>query len=540
MSNYCYRSSRTVTSTLARYQAELESLAKDENPLEKRYLEVAKDVDQFLSRLSPFKYLDNKFAINSINQRLHEQKQRFSTVKKGDSLGKPVQDSLPIQKSEALTESLDMRDDESVSFWKKVGFGVLIALLVITPFALMYSSTIGASQHGEQQASFNENCQDCEEISSILPNSITEVEESRSLQMPVPPPIEMEKVTDEFSTGMNENVFEDREPEQSAGKEEPPEASLEFVEELIFLDDLIEESDSNEQKAEQLIGLEEMIQAEGPVPQNSLPPSSICVLTSYTSDNKERLAMSQLVANDQRKYASERGYHYLEYPENMAKGNEPYWSKIASINHILNNKEQSLSSLPKWIVWLDDDAVVQDHGVKIEDVIRHYEEENPELKVIITEDAMSHVLPHIPLNTGVMFIKNDEWSKEFFQKAWETRNEQVPGERYTYANCPAQSCLHEQQVITELRKREGLDRQVMIIPQRDKWAINTFCRENHYDVKRNMHLRYNADKFSARCREGDFISQCTGLATSGISEWGDSSSPENLRLKCIQQVLKTD
>lgn len=260
-----------------------------------------------------------------------------------------------------------------------------------------------------------------------------------------------------------------------------------------------------------------------------------CLLTSYTTDNPERLEMSQLVVANHKKYAEKHGYRYLEYPENLAKGDEPYWSKIAAVNRILNGEEETLKCPPKWVVWLDDDAVIGDQMVQIDDVIAHYEAENPDVKVIITEDAMSHIFPHIPLNTGVMLIKNDDWSRTFFQKVWEKRNTRAFGQSYTYASCPNQSCLHEQQVISDLRETEGLENEIQVIPQRDRWAMNTFCRLNHYDIKRDMDLDYDADLPSSRCQKGDFISQCTGLATQGHVQGRPYG--ENLRLRCIEQLV---
>lgn len=283
--------------------------------------------------------------------------------------------------------------------------------------------------------------------------------------------------------------------------------------------------------------------------------SKICLLTAYTSDNSERLEMSQKVAANQRDYSNLKGYDYLEYTNNLAVETdpvtgstikwEPYWSKIAAVNKILNSKESALEDKPEWIIWLDDDAVITNPDINMEDVIAHYTKGQQDLNFFVTTDSMSHILQGIPLNSAVLFIKNNDWSRKFFAKVWEMRKTRVPGESYTYGNCPHQSCLHEQQAITDLLKYEEFKSHARIIPQRDPFypvGINTFVRENHIDLNRhNMFLNYDGDKASTRGQEGDFIQQCTGLATRAkkVDAQGNRElGVRNLRLECINKLLK--
>lgn len=269
---------------------------------------------------------------------------------------------------------------------------------------------------------------------------------------------------------------------------------------------------------------------------------SICLFTSYTSDNRQRLVLSERVSANQQEYSKVRGYKYLEYPENLAvegsKKYEPYWSKIAGLNRILNGQEPSLKEKPDWIVWLDDDAIISNHNIKFEDVIAHYGG-NEETYFIVTEDAESYKNKNIPLNSAVLIVKNNNWSRKFFKKVWEMKDKTIPGTSHTYGDCKNQSCLHEQQAISELlRDRPARAKHVRIIPQKDQqngWGINTFHRWPHHDLNRNnLNLAYE-DPPRVLWHKGDFIGQCTGLSTYGYDQ--TSRSPRNLRLECVDQLI---
>lgn len=275
----------------------------------------------------------------------------------------------------------------------------------------------------------------------------------------------------------------------------------------------------------------------------------ICVFTSYSAHTQERMQASRMVANNQQAFSEKNGYTYRVYEENLALETdpeagdvafEPYWSKIAGINMILNNQEPSIKDTPEWIIWMDDDAIISNPDFRFEDVLHHYTSQQEDLNFIVTTDSLSHVIESVPLNSAVLFIRNNDWSRDFFRQVWEMRNTKVEGKPYTYGTCPNQECLHEQQAITNLLFNDPeLAEHARIIPQRDYydpvdgWGINTFRRESHYDVARNQHLVYSRDQYQAKA--GDFIQQCTGLATQGYTT--ENTNIRNLRFDCIKQVI---
>lgn len=270
--------------------------------------------------------------------------------------------------------------------------------------------------------------------------------------------------------------------------------------------------------------------------------SEIHVFTSYTRQ-PERLAMSQKVMTNQLSYCKKQGYQYEVYEKNLADlgpsdSSLPYWSKIAGMNHLLNDK----ASNAKWFLWLDDDAIVLNQQVRIEDVIRQYGQ-NPNHHVIVTEDVPQATTN---MNTGVLIVRNSDESRAFFQDIWKMRHETINvgmGLGYRYSSCPEQRCFHEQKAMHDLlRQKPHYQDIVNIIPQRaNGLGINTFKRFDHFDDDRSDPKTGNAplpliyDDKTSVCKDGDFICQCTGLAMNGRRNLKDK--PTNLRAECIDDLL---
>jgi len=285
-----------------------------------------------------------------------------------------------------------------------------------------------------------------------------------------------------------------------------------------------------------------------PEQQHLFKNPKIALLTAYTLDNPNRVRLSKAVSHNQHEYADRCGYQYVEHERNLAvektqEGTEivwePYWAKIVGINRILEAKEEAIGVQPEWIVWLDDDAIIGNKEIRFEDIIMQHTKDNPDIHVIITQDSMSHQIPSIPLNSAVLIIKNNQWSREFFQRVWAMRNVNVPGQSYTYGNCKNQICLHEQQAITDIYQSDrGVQAHLKIVSQRNEHTrvgMNTFSRETHYDVKRGFTVNYDNDLPSSKAQTGDFIIQCTGLATQGTLS--GSQEVRNLREECVMREL---
>jgi hypothetical protein len=280
----------------------------------------------------------------------------------------------------------------------------------------------------------------------------------------------------------------------------------------------------------------------GPTPDTQANSDAIQLFTSYTTGNPSRLEMSRKVRDNHIAYCQKHGYKYDVYEKNLADTGSsdsslPYWSKIAGINRFL---ESGLRNGSSWIVWMDDDEVILDGKIRMEQWIQDHGGKDPNIHVIVTEDSQ------MELNTGVLIVRNSDVSRKFFKELWEMRH--LPSSRnqaFSYSQCPAQSCCHEQEAMIDLLKtRPEYHEFVHIIPQTgaDGIGINTFERFNHYDGDRSdpwtkkypMHLQYN-DPDKSRCKSGDFACQCTGLATNGQRQRADPFT--NLRAECIDSLL---
>ena len=107
---------------------------------------------------------------------------------------------------------------------------------------------------------------------------------------------------------------------------------------------------------------------------------SICLVTAYIPDPS--LKYPEIVVKNHQTYAELQGYQNIVITKPMVdKTVAGYWTKIVAINRVLGKEEGLTTVTPDWIVWLDSDAVVMDLNVRIEDVIRHYQNINPKLEV---------------------------------------------------------------------------------------------------------------------------------------------------------------
>lgn len=269
----------------------------------------------------------------------------------------------------------------------------------------------------------------------------------------------------------------------------------------------------------------------------------ITLVTGYTTENSNRLKMSQKVVKNQQGYATKQGYKYLEYKSNLAKGYEPYWSKIAIINAWLDANKMDGSN--KWLVWLDDDMIIMDSSIKAEDLINKYAKNDE--SVIVAKDALAwNGDSKTSINTGILFVKNTQQSREFFQNIWDKRNDKFTsrdGITTTLGKCEDQICLHEQAAMAELLKDEkDKYNYVSVIDQRgdDNVGVNTFIREKFYYSQKSgqeYYSSYYSDPDNSIASPGDFAAQFTGIPITGKRVRGEEDS--NLRLETAEVILKT-
>lgn len=290
---------------------------------------------------------------------------------------------------------------------------------------------------------------------------------------------------------------------------------------------------------------------------------SFRIITSYTSDKPERLAMTNIVLKNQESYAKVHGYEYQPYINKGLKGCEnpnfyssgckpktcePHWHKIKLIVDWL--KTPNSSEKEEWILWLDDDMMVTNQNWKLEGIVDSLRE-GRDTSIIVTKDAQEW---HggdkaASINTGLLLVRKDPNSLAFFRELWKRRNEPF-GYESTYGTCKNQSCLHEQDRMAEILYKypDIINSVVTITPQRPsiynsqmtQLALNTFARGDCYiDYNRNMRLDYSGDDPNGRWIQGDFASQCTGLPLWGkLCEAAHYIPTQNFRLDCVKELAE--
>jgi hypothetical protein len=140
------------------------------------------------------------------------------------------------------------------------------------------------------------------------------------------------------------------------------------------------------------------------------------------------------------KYCQKHGYDFVY--ETESSPNAVYdgtrdipWFKVKLILKLLQNKEYD------FIVWNDADSVITNDKIKLEDKITKYLGDKD---VLVAKDWMS------TLNTGTMFIRNTQFSKDILQETWNNK-EDFPAD------------LHEQASLGDIYTRNVLKSQEHIV-----------------------------------------------------------------------------
>ncbi len=102
-------------------------------------------------------------------------------------------------------------------------------------------------------------------------------------------------------------------------------------------------------------------------------------------------------------YAKKYNYGVIIYNQQLNDNVYPCWNKIASI--LVN------LSKCKYLVWIDADAIISNFSVPIDTFIK----KDPKKDLYLCNDIY---IDKECINSGVMIIKNTEWSYNLFKKVW--------------------------------------------------------------------------------------------------------------------------
>jgi hypothetical protein len=119
------------------------------------------------------------------------------------------------------------------------------------------------------------------------------------------------------------------------------------------------------------------------------------IITAFTKNYQPYIDISSPILD---KYCTKHNYekHIYEIPDNYSR--PVSWYKVEQLlNHINTNSGFSL--------WLDTDTIIINSDFKLDSIVS-------ENKFIYISKDMNNI------NAGVMMIKNNTYSYEFFQKVW--------------------------------------------------------------------------------------------------------------------------
>lgn len=151
-----------------------------------------------------------------------------------------------------------------------------------------------------------------------------------------------------------------------------------------------------------------------PRPSNHLNSSRIAIVTySGTGVPSHGANLSNHVSSI---YSSTHGYQFWESGEKLLSRDwrawessldsqvyhkKNHWAKIVAIYDALERKDV------EWVFWLDSDAIFMRHDIRLESFIP------PEpIDFVVSKDSSTHI------NTGVMLLRNTEWSRRFLRDCW--------------------------------------------------------------------------------------------------------------------------
>ena len=117
------------------------------------------------------------------------------------------------------------------------------------------------------------------------------------------------------------------------------------------------------------------------------------------------------VLDGQKKYCESYGYDYINYEYLIDESIPAQWNKILIIKKILPHYD--------WIMWIDADAIIMNHNVKLESII----DNNYDL--IVNKVYCSELFPKSKynINTGVFLIRNCDWSIDFLDNVFYDDNQ---------------------------------------------------------------------------------------------------------------------
>ncbi len=306
----------------------------------------------------------------------------------------------------------------------------------------------------------------------------------------------------------------------------------------------------------------------------------ITIGTTYVGGNPERDELSKLVSDTHLEYAQIWGLQQEVESRNLLKSGctvagrpvdcEAYWNKIALIRRWLYDgkvpPDSSLSTswdlsydIPEgpeeWYIIVDDDMPVTNMTINPYKAIDELREGN-DTSIIIALDVINWSgNAKTAVNTGLMIVRKDSASRQFFDRVWLQRNKTAWNATHycpTLGVCQKQHTLHEQEGFSNVlnEKPDLLELIVSVVEPRSldyyspraHIALNTFHRAGCFYREQSgwMTDRFSYhDPESGKWRKGDWMGQTAGVPLRGwlCHDRYSGIAAQPIRLQMLQEII---
>ena len=206
---------------------------------------------------------------------------------------------------------------------------------------------------------------------------------------------------------------------------------------------------------------------------------------------------AMLTRENHRAYAHLRGMDYrFVYPlefEDELKDKQKYWLKVFALKNLLECGNIPYNS---WVVWLDDDIVIDDYHNSVGMLDKYIDTFGHEGEILLVED-----IDYAKINTGILLVKKTENTRSFMHMWSLYSNDPIKGYKSQHHT------LHEQQALKEFLKNNqfidvneaiGLIKVVKSRYTKLNMNLNTFKREKYF----NNRYGHREDKLEEVGNEG--------------------------------------
>jgi hypothetical protein len=163
----------------------------------------------------------------------------------------------------------------------------------------------------------------------------------------------------------------------------------------------------------------------------NLKKLKICLVSHYT-ENIQNVA--NITIPNKESYCKKHNYDF-KYHKGRLSDRHPGWDKILYIKEIMSTNEYD------YVVWVDNDAYITNKEIRFDFICN----ENPSKKLMIasedTNRGITSLNPNLDynqlhnlriVNTGVMILKNDDWTINFLNTVWNTKSNTNRGIEYSH------------------------------------------------------------------------------------------------------------